>query len=549
MKLKHLLIFIFLVMSTAPLFIGLKYLNNHVGAYSQKQFSEHLSAMSQIAKQRILTAVYRIEDSTALIASRTQMRISLSEWNRTKSQTHLTKMNKIIQDAKYGLHHIRDINLYDKHGVFVASSSPTPKQSTLDLNTSIKSTVQLKVEHEEILASVQQPLTLNHDTVGYIQINYFTDFINDLVRDRTGLGETGEWLFAVRNENGDALFAVPLKYDHRAAFIKTIPKERTDIPITQALLGNEIIMKNAPDYRGVPVLAATRYLRQLDWGLVAKIDESEVNQLVNNNDVIIYIAQFIIVIFSLIIGVIVAFFIAHPVELLSKHTARVEAGNLEEPPALSGWQEVKDLTFHFSQMIRTIRDFNKDLQIKIDQKTQELQRANEELEELATHDPLTGLLNRRKFETCLQKEFDRSKRYHHCLAAVMMDVDHFKSINDKYGHAMGDEVLQKFANHLDSYCRDSDIVARIGGEEFCILLVECESDNAITILDRIRQGLSEIEFQTNPEPFFATCSFGVTFIDDACTTPEELLKQADTALYAAKHNGRNCIVQYSQLKN
>lgn len=131
----------------------------------------------------------------------------------------------------------------------------------------------------------------------------------------------------------------------------------------------------------------------------------------------------------------------------------------------------------------------------------------------------------------------------------MMDVDHFKSINDKYGHAVGDEVLQKFANHLESYCRDSDIVARIGGEEFCILLVECESDNAITILERIRQGLSEIEFHANPEPFFATCSFGVAFIDDSCTTPEELLKQADTALYAAKHNGRNFIVQYSQLKN
>lgn len=103
-----------------------------------------------------------------------------------------------------------------------------------------------------------------------------------MVNDHSGLGTTGEWLFAVRDENGDALFAVPLKYDRKAAFNRKVSKERFDVPITQALLGNEIIMDMAPDYLEKPVLASTRYIPSVDWGLVAKINESEISSIVSN---------------------------------------------------------------------------------------------------------------------------------------------------------------------------------------------------------------------------------------------------------------------------
>lgn len=545
MKLNRLLIAAFIIISTIPLYIALQYLNSHVSSYSRQQFENHLSAMSLIAKKRILSTVDRFKDITALISSSTAMRLDLNRWNQSANVIHQQNITSIINDAKYGLAHLRDLSIYDKQGRLVSTTSPTPRAQQLDKSFALKENLTLVSESDEILALMLKPLILNHETIGYIQIAFFTQFINDLVRDRTGLGETGEWLFAVRHKSGDALFAVPLKYDLNAAFKRRVSKDKLDVPIIQALLGNEKIMPFAPDYLKQPVMASTRYLNELDWGLVAKVNESEVNQLANQNQKIIYIAELLIVLVSIIVGVAISFFIVHPIQVLNKHMGNALSGKLDGQTAVSGWFEMKGLAQHISYMIKELNEFNDGLQKKVDERTQALNEANQQLEILARQDPLTGLDNRREFNERFKQEFNRAKRYKSAVAVVMIDVDNFKTVNDQYGHCIGDEVLKEIAVYLKSTKRDCDIAARMGGEEFCLVLTECSSETALMFLERIRVDISNLEFRCCDKLFKVTCSFGVAYLGDSVKTVDTLLSQADTALYQAKNGGRNRIIQYS----
>ncbi|WP_420402488.1 diguanylate cyclase [Nisaea sp.] len=544
-RLKHLLIIAFIVLSAAPLFFGLQYLNGQFGQYSRQLFSENLAALSQIAKQRLLTAVDRMKDTTALVASRTQLRRNLAEWNRTADAKHAMDITRIILDAKQGLGHLKEISIHDQSGRLIASTSPEPVTRKLASGQASSTRIDLVLEKDEVIAASVAPLVFEDQLAGHVRLTFSTDFIAELIRQRTGLGETGEWLFAVRHESGDALFAVPLKYDHKAAFQRRVSKDRVDVPITQAMLGNELLMDHAPDYLERPVLASTRYLPELDWGLVAKINEAEVDALVSRNEKLIYIAEFFIVLLAILAGIGLSFFIAKPIENLRAHTARVARGELEQPPNAGGWREVKELTQHFSVMIAALKDFNETLQSRVDERTRELDEANRKLTELATQDPLTGLYNRRYLETCLDREIDRARRYEHPLSIAIMDIDHFKIVNDTHGHGVGDEVLQKIAAFLGSELRASDIVARVGGEEFCLVLPESPETIAHALLERLRLGISEIAFEADGQTFSITCSFGLAALDETSDDADLLQKHADFALYESKKNGRNRITSFT----
>ncbi len=544
MKLKHLLIVAFLLISALPLFFGLKYLNQQAGNHSRDLYAQHLSALSNIAKQRILTAVDRIKDNTALVSSRTQMRISLARWNATSGVADQEKITKIIHDAKNGLAHIKDISVFDHNGKLVATTAYQAELKQLDPRFESRASISLSSGAPGLLAISIAPLVLNHDTVGYIRMTFFPEFILELVRDRTGLGETGEWSFAVRHESGDALFAVPLKYDHQAAFTRRVSSDRLDVPITQALSGNETLMSWAPDYMEQPVMASTRYIKELDWGLVAKINEAEVNQVINQNLMLIYAAEMVIILIALCVGIVLSYFIAKPIEKLRAHTSKVAQGSLEEPQLTGGWREARELTEHFSFMIKSLREFNESLQQKVDERTKELNEANLRLQTLATRDPLTGLHNRRYLDARISEEFERAKRYRHPLAVVMLDIDHFKSVNDTYGHGIGDDVLTKISAYLKGVIRDSDILARVGGEEFCLVLPECSANASMALLERVRVDIAGIEFSSEDTVFHVTCSFGVAYLESSTEGPGVLMGHADAALYQAKRSGRDRVVQH-----
>lgn len=169
-------------------------------------------------------------------------------------------------------------------------------------------------------------------------------------------------------------------------------------------------------------------------------------------------------------------------------------------------------------------------------------RLEAELLELAVTDPLTGIGNRRKFFEIGEKEFSLMRRFKDEMAVLMMDIDHFKKVNDGFGHAVGDEVLKRFAETCSRLIRDVDTFARIGGEEFALLLPKAGKEQALEVAERLRQSLSEIGLTgLDGETLTFTVSIGVATLESDGDTLGEVLARADKALYIAKGAGRNLV--------
>ena len=168
------------------------------------------------------------------------------------------------------------------------------------------------------------------------------------------------------------------------------------------------------------------------------------------------------------------------------------------------------------------------------------QRAHD-LQSLAAIDPLTGLYNRRQFETLARAELARCQRYVRPCSFLMIDVDHFKLVNDTFGHEMGDWVLKMVANTLTAARRDADVVARFGGEEFVIMLPETTRDAAAMVAERIRSMVAASALAVGDSRLSLTTSIGVGETMAGLPGVEAVLRDADQALYDAKANGRNIV--------
>lgn len=172
---------------------------------------------------------------------------------------------------------------------------------------------------------------------------------------------------------------------------------------------------------------------------------------------------------------------------------------------------------------------------------QALEQARAKLEQLATTDELTQLLNRRAIFSFGRNELQRARRLDHALSVLVIDADRFKSINDRYGHAVGDSVLEAAARALHSSLREVDGIGRIGGEEFCALLLQTKRAAAAVIAERIRKNIGRVEIPTETGPLTVSVSIGVAELAPGDESFEDLVARADAALYQAKHAGRDRI--------
>ena len=208
------------------------------------------------------------------------------------------------------------------------------------------------------------------------------------------------------------------------------------------------------------------------------------------------------------------------------------------------------------ELILTQQQQNLSLESEVQARTEDLQKAlqqvkklNAELQDLSTLDQVTGVRNRRYFDDMLETEFRRALRNRSCLSLIMLDLDHFKSVNDTYGHQAGDLCLKSVANAMYMIVkRPPDLVCRYGGEELVIILPDTEHSGAMMIAERIRRQIeaSRIVFAGHPIPL--TASFGVSsLIPNTHKTPADLIELADKALYQAKAAGRNRVVSASKL--
>ena len=178
--------------------------------------------------------------------------------------------------------------------------------------------------------------------------------------------------------------------------------------------------------------------------------------------------------------------------------------------------------------------------VQLEAEISERKELQETLERLAITDSLTGVYNRRHFFTIIENEILRAVRYKRPLSIIMIDIDHFKEVNDRFGHLVGDQVLAKIAGRVRGALRINDIMGRYGGEEFAILLPETCGEDSELVAERLRESVAERPFQTDQGKLPITISLGVTCLgEDRDISVERLLDEADKALYQAKNAGRN----------
>ena len=199
--------------------------------------------------------------------------------------------------------------------------------------------------------------------------------------------------------------------------------------------------------------------------------------------------------------------------------------------AIRAYQQERDLIEQNEKLLQ----MNADLEALVTMRTQELVEKNQQLEILSVTDKLTGLFNRRKLDEAIEKELELSARYGVELALILVDIDHFKHVNDSYGHAAGDMVLAGVADVLRTCTRDTDAIGRLGGEEFVVLCRRSSRDGAIAAAENLRIAIAGHAF---PGAGPLTASFGVAAYRNG-DSRDSLLERADAALYSAKRNGRN----------
>jgi diguanylate cyclase (GGDEF)-like protein len=225
---------------------------------------------------------------------------------------------------------------------------------------------------------------------------------------------------------------------------------------------------------------------------------------------------------SLVAGTILARSVLAGVDALRAGAARLAGGELAHRMDVTRGDELGELAVAFNAMAERI------------------EKDHEVLNDIATHDSLTGLLNHRGFMHCLKEEVGRWRRYRHSCALLIVDLDHFKTVNDTWGHPVGDEVLRAVAARILREIRPLDRAARSGGEEFAILLSETGGAGALALAERVRAAFATSPITlTSGQAIDLTVSIGGAAFPDDAGDAEGLIAAADRALYAAKQAGRN----------
>ncbi|MFH1674580.1 MAG: diguanylate cyclase [Pseudomonadota bacterium] len=184
-------------------------------------------------------------------------------------------------------------------------------------------------------------------------------------------------------------------------------------------------------------------------------------------------------------------------------------------------------------------------QLRVKELHEALQEKNRQLQELANKDGLTSLYNHRYLQEQLLKEMERSKRYNLTLSFILIDIDHFKHVNDTYGHQTGDVILKTLGELLFKIVRESDIAARYGGEEFALILPHTNFTTARETAERLRTTVESYDFEVDNDHLQITISLGIaSFPHETIETSKDLVESADKALYMAKKNGRNRVEVY-----
>lgn len=240
-----------------------------------------------------------------------------------------------------------------------------------------------------------------------------------------------------------------------------------------------------------------------------------------------------------VLSTAIASSVTRPIDHISQVVARIGDGRLETRADEAAAGALGVLAAGVNAMAGQIAMTQAHLQAQVQAATEELHQQKEAAERAARVDALTGVANRRAYSEAAEVELQRALRYRQPLAMLMVDIDHFKVVNDTHGHLAGDAVLVSFARTLVEQVREVDVVGRWGGEEFAVLLPNSTAQDAQHVAERMRQAVAASEMQLNGQVLRCTASFGVAELGPNDITLGGLQSRADDALYRAKRLGRN----------
>jgi signal transduction histidine kinase len=394
------LILVFLIISVIPIAIfgTINYIN------TEKQIINDtlskLEAISKIQENRVQNIIDQNYERLASLTSRLQLRIALNDYNINGTRESQQLMNNILLAAKSGISGFKDIHILNPRGDVVASTD----KDQIGTNHALQDffvkgkqqndiSIFFKDKNQNLRKFLTGPLLLEDKFLGVVSIVSDAENLLSQFANYEGLGETGESVMAKRTPEGNALYLTPLRFDKNAAFQTMLPNDRINSPTAQALSKTEGTFANLIDYRGQPVLAATRYVESMNWGLVTKIDKAEAFAPLDNvrNFMILsgITLSTLIVVASLYLGR----WIAKPLTKLRDAAREIAKGNFKAKTverADGGADEIKEMASSFEAMRKYIVSTNRNLEKLVESKTKELQDTNEQLaranRELETRD-------------------------------------------------------------------------------------------------------------------------------------------------------------------
>ncbi|VAW90929.1 diguanylate cyclase (GGDEF domain) with PAS/PAC sensor [hydrothermal vent metagenome] len=259
-----------------------------------------------------------------------------------------------------------------------------------------------------------------------------------------------------------------------------------------------------------------------------------------------------------------SYIVIRPVRSISESLKKASDGNTLTPVPIPSNDEFGQLATQFNALNQQLNDANHQLQSRVDSADQELQQSFTELQaqqkelrqmsdkflKLAITDDLTNLYNRRYFEEHLEKEISLTHRHGDTVSIIIIDIDFFKAINDAHGHSHGDDVLREIAMVLKKRIRKTDIVCRVGGEEFVVICKRADKNTAIEIAEMLRKTIQDLVIPIAHKTVRLTVSSGIATLtaDNFKNDADKLYHFADSALYYSKENGRNAVTHYDDIR-
>jgi len=380
MKINKRLTLVFLLICLVPLTVVTVLIHTIATQALTQQTLNHLESVASIQHARTHDIIDKYLERLLLITSNTQLRINTYNYIEEGNDADQDKMNKILLDTRDALTGLKTIDVLNLDGDVIASTDEV-KIDTNHVNDECfvrglkehSADMLFLDENRNLKVHFSGPMYQEGELIGVIVIDATTRSLMSMVEDYSGLGKTGETLLAERDENGDALFITPLRFDADAALTRSVSKESLELPITQALLGDEQILVESIDYRGEPVLAVTRYLENADWGLVVKIDKAEAFAPIVGlrNSLLLTISVSVVVI--ILVSVYISRRITKPIVNLTRTAAEISAGNLSSRAEVTSKDEIGFLAQSFNQMAENLAGTQIVLEQKIKERTAQLE--------------------------------------------------------------------------------------------------------------------------------------------------------------------------------